>query len=152
MYEKYWIRVNTYIHVSSSNKRYNRCAVLLRQQQSSIMKTILQLEEVAMFLLGCWGIYQLHLGLAWWLYLMVFFAPDIGMLGYLINTRVGAITYNLFHHKAIAILFVLIGYYQEHVYTSFIGLILFSHASFDRVFGYGLKYSDNFKHTSLGEL
>ena len=32
------------------------------------------------------------------------------------------------------------------------GIILFGHASMDRIFGYGLKFSDNFKHTHLGNL
>ena len=31
-----------------------------------------------------------------------------------------------------------------------LGIILFGHASMDRVFGYGLKFGDNFHHTHLG--
>lgn len=30
-----------------------------------------------------------------------------------------------------------------------IGVILFAHSSLDRVFDYGLKYKDDFKHTHL---
>ncbi|MCB0470359.1 MAG: DUF4260 family protein, partial [Flavobacteriaceae bacterium] len=33
-----------------------------------------------------------------------------------------------------------------------IGVILFSHASMDRIFGYGLKYYKGFKYTHLGDL
>jgi hypothetical protein len=32
----------------------------------------------------------------------------------------------------------------------FTGTLLFTHASFDRILGYGLKYFDSFKHTHLG--
>jgi hypothetical protein len=32
------------------------------------------------------------------------------------------------------------------------GVILFGHSSMDRIFGYGLKYSDSFQHTHLGML
>lgn len=32
------------------------------------------------------------------------------------------------------------------------GVILFAHASMDRIFGYGLKYADDFKHTHLQEI
>jgi hypothetical protein len=31
-----------------------------------------------------------------------------------------------------------------------VGLILLGHSSLDRVFGYGLKYADSFRHTHLG--
>jgi len=30
------------------------------------------------------------------------------------------------------------------------GLLLVAHSSFDRMLGYGLKFPDDFKHTSLG--
>jgi hypothetical protein len=30
------------------------------------------------------------------------------------------------------------------------GIILFTHISFDRVLGYGLKYSDSFHNTHMG--
>jgi hypothetical protein len=72
------------------------------------------------------------------------------MLGYLVNTRVGAITYNLFHHKGIAIVFYLLGVFLTIPELTLVGVVLFGHSSFDRVLGYGLKYSDNFKNTHLG--
>ncbi len=47
---------------------------------------------------------------------------------------------------------LLIGIYFEIEVMQLIGIILFSHAALDRVFGYGLKYADNFKNTHLGHL
>ena len=32
------------------------------------------------------------------------------------------------------------------------GIVLFGHASMDRLFGYGLKFSDSFHHTHLGKI
>lgn len=32
------------------------------------------------------------------------------------------------------------------------GIILFAHAAFDRILGYGLKYERGFKFTHLGEI
>lgn len=78
--------------------------------------------------------------------------PDIGMLGYLVNTKTGALTYNVFHHKGLAILMLLIGIYLEIEVMQLIGIILFSHGALDRIFGYGLKYADNFKNTHSGHL
>ena len=88
----------------------------------------------------------------WWWYLVLILAPDIGILGYLVNSRIGAITYNLFHHKAIAVAVLICGWYFQHDWTTLAGIILFGHSSLDRVFGYGLKYFDDFNHTHLGTL
>ena len=114
------------------------------------MKTILKIEELAEFILGLFLFSQLNL--SWWWFLGLFFTPDIGMLGYLVNTRVGAFAYNLFHHKGLAILFYLMGAYLKMEVIQVVGIILFSHAAFDRMLGYGLKYKDGFKYTHLGNL
>ena len=112
------------------------------------MKNILKLEEIATLILTIF-FYQ-SLNWAWYWYLVWFLVPDLGMLGYLINTKVGALTYNLAHHKGIAIGFGLIGYVLMNHTMLFIGILLLGHAAFDRIFGYGLKYDDSFHHTHLG--
>lgn len=91
-----------------------------------------------------------YLPFAGWVFWALFLLPDVGMLGYLINTRVGAITYNIFHHKGIAIALYFTGYLTTIHELTLAGVVLFGHSSFDRIFGYGLKYSDNFKNTHLG--
>lgn len=114
------------------------------------MKSILKLEELFQLILG---IYLFStLSYAWWWFLILILLPDIGMLGYLINTKIGAITYNIFHHKGLAILIFLSGIYFKIEVMLLLGIILFSHASLDRIFGYGLKYTDHFKNTHLGSL
>ena len=114
------------------------------------MQTILKIEELAQFLFGVFLFSQLDY--VWWWFLALLLTPDIGMLGYLINTKVGAFTYNLFHHKAIGIAIGLSGFYLNNSLLILIGVILFSHASFDRIFGYGLKYPNSFKNTHLGSI
>ncbi|MGG9961722.1 DUF4260 domain-containing protein [Ferruginibacter sp. SUN106] len=116
------------------------------------MKTILKLEEAAMTALGIYllTIYNLHL--SFWIWAILFFSPDIGMLGYLVNTKIGAAVYNLFHHKGIAIALAATGFYLHNDVLTAIGILLFAHASFDRIMGYGLKYEDSFKNTHLGSL
>lgn len=89
---------------------------------------------------------------AWWWFPALILAPDIGMLGYLAGQRVGAATYNLFHHKGIAILVLCTGWYFGIAALTLAGIILFGHASLDRILGYGLKYPDSFHHTHLGWL
>ncbi len=114
------------------------------------MKTIIKLEEVMMLALGIYLFDQLDF--AWWWFVVLLLAPDIGMLGYLFGNKVGAATYNLFHHKGIAILVYLTGTYIAMPVLQLAGIILFSHSSFDRALGYGLKYDNGFKYTHLGEI
>ncbi|MBP7513260.1 MAG: DUF4260 domain-containing protein [Flavobacteriales bacterium] len=120
------------------------------------MKSLLRLEELAqlLFVILVLGMK----GVAWWVYLLLFIGPDIGMLGYLVNTRVGAFTYNLTHHKGLAIILMLLGLIAEvgdmltNVQSGFFiaGLIMYGHSSMDRMLGYGLKFGDHFQHTHLG--
>lgn len=114
------------------------------------MKTTLKIEEFFQFLLGMSIFSQLNY--SWWLFPALILLPDIGMLGYLINTKIGAMTYNILHNKSIAIIFLGLGYFFLGDFYILVGVILFSHAALDRAFGYGLKYPDNFKHTHLGTL
>lgn len=112
------------------------------------MKNILKIEELAMFGLSIYLFNQTDF--AWWWYLALILTPDIGMIGYAVNTKLGALTYNLFHHKGVAILILCLGWYISNEWIELSGIILFGHASMDRIFGYGLKYHDHFKHTHLG--
>jgi ABC-type nitrate/sulfonate/bicarbonate transport system permease component len=116
------------------------------------MKTILKTEEFAMTAIAVYFLTRYNLGLSWWVWALLFFSPDISMLGYLHNTKTGAVTYNLFHHKGIAICIAITGLLFGKDICVAIGILLFAHASFDRIMGYGLKYSDSFKNTHLGSL
>lgn len=124
------------------------------------MKWILRTEEAAQFLLSIVALAVLDV--PWWTYLILAAGPDIGMVGYLANARAGAVTYNILHHKGIAVLFMLVGVFQEGtMYPPFnmptmgsewitSGIILFGHSSMDRMLGFGLKHGDAFTHTHLG--
>ncbi len=114
------------------------------------MKIILKLEELAMLLLAVYALYSVQV--SWWVYLILALGPDISMIGYLAGNRVGAFSYNLFHHKGIAVLLFLTGCIWPSWGLYLAGAIIFGHASMDRFFGYGLKYEEGFKFTHLGEI
>ncbi len=116
------------------------------------MKNTIKIEEVALTILGIYFLSIYNLGIPVWIWIPLFLSPDISMLGYLVNTRIGAFTYNLFHHRAVAIVLAFAGYGLHIPVLLTIGILLFAHSSFDRMLGYGLKYSDDFKHTHLGSL
>lgn len=125
------------------------------------MKTLLKLEELAMFLASIALLFGI--GSQWWWYLLLLIGPDISMIGYLAGNKTGAWMYNIFHHKGVgAILFGLavLSNFPEHIATQLpdttwlmnIGIVIFGHSSMDRFFGYGLKYENGFKFTHLGTI
>jgi hypothetical protein len=124
------------------------------------MKNLLRLEELAQFALIVFVLVAAHM--PWWVFVVLLIGPDIGMIGYLVNNKVGAACYNILHHKGLAAALVFLGQFA-HVSAEydialgtvdevllFGGIILFGHASMDRIFGYGLKFGDSFHHTHLG--
>ncbi|NGP88899.1 DUF4260 domain-containing protein [Fodinibius halophilus] len=114
------------------------------------MKYNLKLEELGMFLLSIILFTQTEF--SWWWFPALILLPDIGMVGYAINNRYGAYCYNLFHHKGIAVLFFGSGFFLKMPYLELTGIILFGHASMDRIFGYGLKFTNSFQNTHLGTI
>jgi hypothetical protein len=116
------------------------------------MKNILKLEEFAMTSLTIYYLTTLHIGISQWWYILLFFSPDLSMVFYMFGKKVGAIGYNIFHHKLLALAVFLAGLITHNPYLLFSGAILFGHSSFDRMMGYGLKYFEGFKHTHLGTL
>ncbi|MGV3656524.1 MAG: DUF4260 domain-containing protein [Chitinophagaceae bacterium] len=112
------------------------------------MRKLIKLEEAGQFLLSILLFSQLHY--AWWVFPLFILLPDLSMLGYLFGTKTGAFFYNLFHHKFVAILVMAVGFWLGSQLLMLAGILLFGHSAMDRVLGYGLKYSDDFKHTHLG--
>lgn len=114
------------------------------------MKNLLKLEEI--FMLGLSVFLFTRLEYSGWLFALLFFAPDISILGYLAGPRTGAAVYNFAHHKGLAIACYVLGSAIGQPALQFAGLILLGHSSFDRVWGYGLKYPDSFQNTHLGPI
>jgi Domain of unknown function (DUF4260) len=133
--------------LSRARDIFRRTFVSTKQRN---MKNTIKLEEFAMAGIAIYYLTTLHVGINQWWYILLFFAPDISMLGYLFGKKAGAISYNLFHHKLFAIAFLVGGILLQNNYLLLTGILLFGHSSFDRIMGYGLKYFDGFKHTHLG--
>ena len=112
------------------------------------MKSLLKLEEIAIFLF-CIFLFS-RLNLVWWWFPAFLLLPDVGMIGYVINDKVGAFTYNLTHHRLTAIIISFYSVTYGDDYWKFIAIILIAHISFDRALGYGLKYTNSFQNTHLG--
>lgn len=118
--------------------------------QEKEMDFTIKAEEAAITAVSIYFLSKYNLGLPVWAWVLLFFSPDLSMLGYLVNTRVGAFIYNLFHHRGLALALLATGFLMHLDILITGGLLLVAHSSFDRMMGYGLKFPDDFKHTSLG--
>lgn len=112
------------------------------------MKLTLKLEELAQFAV-CLATLIMH-GVPWWMYVLLAIGPDISMLGYVAGPRAGGFTYNLFHHKGVALLIAAVGAAGWVPGALVAGVVLYGHSCLDRLFGFGLKYGDSFHNTHLG--
>jgi len=112
------------------------------------MKNLTRLEELLLAVLAFYLFLSLHI--AWWRFFVLLLLPDLGMVGYLLNPRLGAIIYDIVHHRGISVLLFIVGGLLQITWLQAAALILFGHSSLDRVLGYGLKYMDSFQHTHLG--
>ena len=112
------------------------------------MKNIIKLEELGMLFASILAL--MYLKVEYWYYLVLFLGPDISMVAYLFGNKIGAVCYNIFHHKGIALALLVIGFIYNSWILQVTGLILFGHSSMDRMAGYGLKLEEGFKFTHLG--
>lgn len=86
-----------------------------------------------------------------WLYLVLFFTPDLGMLGYLANPRIGSWTYNVVHTYVLPLGVLGIGIWQAIPSATLVAAIWIAHIGFDRALTYGLKFPTAFGDTHLSQ-
>ncbi len=108
---------------------------------------LLHLEGASIFLLAFYFYYSGHYSR--WLFVILFLAPDLFMLGYLKDAKWGSATYNLVHTVTGPLLLLLIArLLRAPLYIPY-ALIWLAHIGLDRMRGYGLKYPKFFKDTYL---
>jgi Domain of unknown function (DUF4260) len=114
------------------------------------VRTLLRLEGLALFagmslLYGLWG------G-PWWLYVVLFLAPDLSFLAYLAGPKIGAWVYNAAHSEIVPIVMLTAGFGFAPPLLLSAALIWLAHIGADRALGYGLKYQTGFGFTHLGRI
>ncbi len=80
------------------------------------------------------------------------FNQTCSLLGISLAPKTGAILYNIAHHKGVAIALMFAGLTWKLDICLIFGLLFYSHSSFDRMIGYGLKLPDSPNHTHLGNI
>jgi hypothetical protein len=111
---------------------------------------VLKLEDVAVLVASL--IAYAHLGSGWILFALLFLLPDVFMMGYAWDARLGAILYNAGHTYLSPLALAVSGWALALPELYPPALIWTAHISLDRVIGYGLKYAEGFKSTHVARL
>ncbi len=112
------------------------------------VKLILRAEGFAWLAVA--AVAYAHVGYSWWLFAVLFLAPDISFAGYLLGPKWGAAGYNLLHTTLAPLTLGAIALALQAPLGEALALIWLAHIGFDRALGYGLKYATGFTHTHLG--
>ena len=111
---------------------------------------MLRLEGLALFV-GMTLLYWVWDG-SWWVYAVLFLAPDLSMLAYLFGSRFGAMLYNAAHTYMVPMALMTLGFATAEPLVLSIAMIWLAHIGIDRALGYGLKYAAGFGFTHLGRI
>ena len=85
-----------------------------------------------------------------WVLPATFLLFDIGLIGYLKDTKLGALTYNISHSLIIPTLLIASGILFDISWVAVLGFCWTFHVAVDRSLGFGLKHQHSFKETHLG--
>lgn len=112
------------------------------------MPNLMLRAEGALALAGATYFYSQQ-GFGWLTFALLFFVPDIFMLGFLCGNRLGALVYNIGHTYTVPAALLIAGWFAASPLMIAIALIWIGHIGFDRILGYGLKYDRGFKFSHL---
>jgi hypothetical protein len=114
------------------------------------LRTLLRLEGLTLFV-GMTLLYAVWDG-SWWVYAILFLAPDLSFAAYLAGPRAGAVIYNAAHSYMAPMALMTTGFALSSPLVLSIAMIWLAHIGIDRALGYGLKYSAGFGFTHLGRI
>ncbi|CUX51218.1 hypothetical protein GGE43_005034 [Agrobacterium tumefaciens] len=110
-------------------------------------KALLRLEGLGVLVVAT--VLYASLDASWWLFAALIIAPDLSMVGYIANKRVGAALYNAAHWYVPPLALIAGGIVWRETMLVTIGLVWAAHIGLDRALGYGLKYGEGFGMTHL---
>ena len=114
------------------------------------VRRLLRLEGLALFT-GMTLLYAVSGG-SWWLFAILFLAPDLSFAAYLAGPTAGAFVYNAAHSTLAPLVLMAAGFALASPLMLPVALIWLAHIGIDRALGYGLKYSAGFAFTHLGRV
>jgi len=119
-----------------------------RKEENAVNpRTLLRLEGAAVVIVSLLSYHWNH-G-SWLRFALLFLLPDLTMLGYAANIRVGAIMYNAVHTYVGPLVLASYSFVPNRPAIVSLSLIWIAHIGFDRMLGFGLKYPTRFNDTHL---
>jgi len=114
------------------------------------VRLMLRLEGLVLF--AVMMLLYVHWGASWWLFALLFLAPDLSFIAYLARPKIGALVYNAAHSTVAPAALMFVGLSLTAPLLLSIATIWLAHIGIDRSLGYGLKYSAGFAFTHLGRI
>ncbi|MCA0458760.1 MAG: DUF4260 domain-containing protein [Chloroflexi bacterium] len=121
--------------------------IAAKVQTLSLPNILLRLEGLTMFAAAV--VLYAHQGGSLLLFLALILVPDVSMLGYMVNVRVGSLMYNAAHLYTIPAVLAGVALAMNIPTLLLVALIWFAHIGIDRLAGFGLKYPTEFKDTHM---
>ena len=117
---------------------------------TGIVRTWLQAEGMSILTLSM--LLYWYFGSNWWIFIGLLLIPDLSMLPYFFNPRIGSLSYNMVHSYSLPL-----GLAAVAVAVRRFEMLPFlctwtAHIGMDRFLGFGLKYPTAFAQTHLGPL
>jgi hypothetical protein len=110
-------------------------AVLLRLEGAAVLAA-----SIALYADGDWS---------WLAYVLLFLAPDVSLLFYVAGPRAGMLAYDVVHFEALPVALGTVGVVAGADVAVQVALIWLGHIGVDRLLGFGLKYTSEFRRTHL---
>jgi hypothetical protein len=108
---------------------------------------LLRLEGILLLLASLVAYHQSNGN--WTLFALLLLVPDLFMVGYLLNVRIGAMIYNIGHTLAVPLIAGCAALVTRNFALLPFVFIWTAHIAMDRTLGYGLKYPTYFRDTHL---
>ncbi len=112
------------------------------------VRWVLQIEGLALLAAAMAAFAQQGFGWGW--FAVLFLAPDLTFVAYLVGPRWGAAAYNAAHSTIGPLVLGAAALLADSKPLEMVALIGLAHIGFDRALGYGLKYATGFGDTHLG--
>jgi hypothetical protein len=116
----------------------------------SMPRLFLHLEGLVMLVVTV--IIYGHVSGNWLAFIALLLVPDLTILAYRVNVKVGSAVYNVAHFYGLPLGLALAAFFAGWTTVLAIALIWLAHISMDRAVGYGLKYATEFKDTHMSHV
>jgi len=116
----------------------------------SMPRFFLHLEGLALLIASV--VLYANLQFSWGAFALFLLTPDLPILIYALNQKVGSVTYNLVHSIIFPLILAVFSILTNNTLGIQVSLIWFAHIGMDHVFGYGFKYASQFKETHFSRI